>query len=109
MRDFVYVADCVDVMAWLREHPEVEGLFNLGTGRAQTWLELMGALYDAMGEELRVEWVDTPESLRARYQYFTEADMTKLRNAGYDRPLRPVEAGVRHDVETYLDTPDPYR
>lgn len=109
MRDFVYVDDCVDVMLWLRENPHVNGLFNLGTGRAQTWLELMGALYEAVGRELEVEWVDTPEELRPKYQYFTEADMSKLRKAGYQGRFRPVEEGVKAYVEGYLGTVDPYR
>ena len=108
-RDFVYVGDCVDVMLWLREHPEVSGLFNLGTGRAQTWLELMTALYRAAGEKLEVEWIDVPEAIRDRYQYFTQADLTALRRAGYDHPFRSVEQGVQEYVERYLATDDPYR
>ncbi len=63
------------------------GLYNLGTGRAQTWLELMGALYSAVDRELEVRWVDTPEEIRDTYQYFTQADMTKLRDAGYTRAV----------------------
>lgn len=102
MRDFVYVEDCVDVMLWLLEHPEVTGIFNLGTGRAQSWLELMTALYNAVGQELRVEWIDTPVEIRDRYQYFTQADMSKLRAAGYDRPFRSVEHGVADYVERFL-------
>ena len=108
-RDFVHVADCVDVMLWLRDTQEVSGLFNLGTGRAQTWLELMNALYGAVGKKLEVEWIDVPETIRDRYQYFTQADMTALRRAGYDRPFRSVEEGVRDYVARYLATDDPYR
>jgi ADP-L-glycero-D-manno-heptose 6-epimerase len=109
MRDFVYVRDCVDVMVWLKEHRPSSGLYNLGTGRAQSWLELMGALYATVGHELRVMWVDTPEEIRDRYQYFTQADMTKLRAAGYEAPFAPVEEGVRDYVERFLATDDPYR
>ncbi len=108
-RDFVYVKDCVDVMLWLRKHEEVSGLFNCGTGRAQTWLELMEALHDAVGRKLDVDWVDIPEAIRDRYQYFTEADMTRLRAAGYDKPFASVEEGVKDYVEGYLATDDPYR
>lgn len=108
-RDFVYVRDCVDVMLWFREEEAPSGIYNLGTGRAQTWLELMGALYDAVGHTLQVTWVDTPEEIRDRYQYFTEADMTKLREAGYDRPFASVEEGVSDYVERYLSRDDPYR
>ncbi|MCG6988188.1 MAG: ADP-glyceromanno-heptose 6-epimerase [Gemmatimonadetes bacterium] len=108
-RDFVYVKDCVDVMLWLTEHREVSGLFNLGTGRAQTWLELMGALYGAVGRELDVSWVDTPVEIRDRYQYFTQAEMERLRAAGYRRSFRSVEEGVADYVEHHLATDDPYR
>ena len=108
MRDFVYVKDCVDVMLWLIENPDVSGPFNLGTGRAQTWLEMMGALYGAAGTELAVDWVDTPEEIRDRYQYFTQAEMGRLRAVGYDRPLRPVEEGVADYVASHLATDDPY-
>jgi ADP-L-glycero-D-manno-heptose 6-epimerase len=108
-RDFVYVKDCVDVMLWLIEHPPASGLYNLGTGRAQTWLELMGALYAAVGREMEVAWKDTPEEIRDRYQYFTQAEMGRLRAAGYDRPFRSVEEGVADYVNNHLATDDPYR
>lgn len=109
MRDFVYVRDCVDVMDWLRKETAPSGIYNLGTGRAQTWLELMDALYDAVGAELEVRWVDTPEEIRDRYQYFTQADMSKLRNAGYDDPFASVEEGVADYVNRFLSKDDPYR
>jgi ADP-L-glycero-D-manno-heptose 6-epimerase len=109
MRDFVYVRDCVDVMLWLRATPQTNGLFNLGTGHAQSWLELMGALYESVGHPLRVDWMDTPEKIRDRYQYFTQADMAKLRGAGYQRAFASVEDGVRDYVEGYLGTDDPHR
>ncbi len=108
-RDFVFVEDCVDVVLWLMEHSPVSGLFNLGTGRAQTWLELSSALYAAVGRELRVNWIDTPVELRDSYQYFTQAEMGRLRAAGYDRPFRSVEEGVTDYVEKYLARNDPYR
>jgi ADP-L-glycero-D-manno-heptose 6-epimerase len=108
-RDFVYVRDCVDVMAWLRAHPDVSGLFNVGTGRAQSWLELMRALFDAVHGELRVAWVDTPPELRERYQYYTEARMGRLREAGYQGAFAPVEDGVRAYVRDFLSAEDPYR
>jgi ADP-L-glycero-D-manno-heptose 6-epimerase len=108
-RDFVYVKDCVDVILWLMEHHDVNGLFNLGTGRAQTWLELMGALYRAVGHELQVDWVETPAEIRDRYQYFTQAETGRLRAAGYRRPFRSVEEGVTDYVKSHLATADPYR
>ncbi len=109
MRDFVYVADCVDVMLWLYDHPEVNGLFNLGTGKATRFSELMGALFRAHGREPALVYVDTPEEIRDRYQYFTEARMDRLRAAGYDRPFADVETGVADYVARYLAQPDPYR
>jgi ADP-L-glycero-D-manno-heptose 6-epimerase len=109
MRDFVYVRDCVDVMTWLRRERPASGVYNMGTGKAQTWLELMSALYGAVGQELRVIWVDTPEEIRSRYQYFTQADMAKLREAGYTEPFASVEDGVRDYVERFLTKDDPYR
>ena len=109
MRDFVYVRDCVDVMLWLLRNPDVSGLFNLGTGRAQTWLDLMTALYRSVGRTLTVDWMDTPLELRDRYQYFTEARMDRLRRAGYAKSFASVEEGVRDYVERYLSTDEPYR
>jgi ADP-L-glycero-D-manno-heptose 6-epimerase len=101
-RDFIYVEDCVHVVLWLLQNPRVSGIFNLGTGRAQTWLELMGALFSATGHELKIRWVETPLELRDRYQYFTEADMSRLRAAGYERPFRSVEEGVEDYVSRFL-------
>ncbi len=108
MRDFVYVRDCVDVMMWLREATVPDGIYNLGTGRAQTWLELMAALYAAVSRELDVVWADTPEEIRERYQYYTQADMTKLRSAGYDAPFASVEEGVADYVTRFLAAGDRY-
>ncbi len=113
MRDFVYVDDCVAVMQWLLDQwmlddADTSGLFNLGTGRAQTWLELMAALYDAVGRPLDVEWIDTPPELRERYQYFTEARMDRLRALGYSRPFRSVEEAVPDYVTRFL-IPGVYR
>ena len=107
-RDFVYVKDCVRVMLWLMDHPEVSGLFNLGTGRAQTWLELMEALHAAAGVELNVNWRDTPAEIRDGYQYFTEADMARLREAGYTDPFRSVAEGVGDYVAEHLASGDLY-
>ncbi len=109
MRDFVYVADCVDVMLWLFDRAEVNGLFNLGTGRARRFVDLVGALFRACGQTPNIVYVDTPEELRPRYQYFTEARMDRLRAAGYERPFTDVEAGVADYVSQYLSQPDIYR
>jgi len=101
-RDFVYVDDAVDVVLYFLDHPEVNGLFNCGTSQAATWLELTGALFAALGLPPQIDFVDMPESIRDRYQYFTQSDGTKLRAAGYTRPFRTVTEGVREYVEAFL-------
>ena len=108
MRDFVYVDDCVDAMLWLLDDATATGLFNVGTGQAQTWLELLRALYDAVGQPMEIEWVDTPVEIRDRYQYFTEARMDRLAAAGYEGRFRPVEEGVADYVARFL-MPGEYR
>lgn len=109
LRDFVYVKDCVDVMMWLLDTPSVSGLFNCGTGRARSFRDLASAVYRALGKEPDIRYKDMPVELRGKYQYFTQADMTRLRAAGYARPFTDLEDGVADYVRTYLHTDDPYR
>ncbi|MBN2139624.1 MAG: ADP-glyceromanno-heptose 6-epimerase [Desulfovibrionaceae bacterium] len=106
MRDFVYVKDCVEVMAWLLEHPEANGVFNVGTGIARTWNNLAKAVFKAMGVEPRLEYVDMPEAIRDKYQYFTQADMGKLAKAGCDVAMTPLEDAVSDYVGSYLAAQD---
>ncbi|WP_114377856.1 ADP-glyceromanno-heptose 6-epimerase [Elioraea thermophila] len=101
-RDFVWVGDCVDVVLWLLDHPEVSGLFNVGTGRARTYLDLVHAIFAALGREPAISFIDTPAHLRAQYQYFTEARLERLRAAGYTRPFTPLEDGVARYVREHL-------
>jgi ADP-L-glycero-D-manno-heptose 6-epimerase len=108
-RDFVYVADCVQVMLWLLDHPKVNGLFNLGTGRARSFTELATALYAAVGKPALLTYVDTPGEIRPNYQYFTEARMERLRGVGYTRPFMSLEDGTRDYVQRFLSQPDRYR
>lgn len=109
LRDFVYVEDCVDVILWLLDHPRVNGLFNLGTGRARSFADLARAIAAAADVPARIEFVPMPEAIRPNYQYFTEARMGRLREAGYDRPFTSIEDGVRRYVAQYLAGPDRYR
>lgn len=109
MRDFVHVDDCVEVMLWLLDNPQVSGLFNLGSGRARSFLDLVRAMFAAMGEPERIEFIDMPADLKGKYQYFTEAPVDRLRAAGYDRPMTPLEDGVRRYVQDFLAAADPYR
>lgn len=108
-RDFVYVRDCVDMMLWLYDNPGVSGLFNVGSGTARSFADLAAAVFRALGQEPRIDYVDKPVEIRDRYQYFTEARMERLRAAGYARPMTSLEEGVRDYVHSYLAAPDPYR
>jgi ADP-L-glycero-D-manno-heptose 6-epimerase len=108
-RDFVYIDDVVDMMLWLLEHPEVSGLFNAGSGQARSFQDLATATMRAAGVEPRIEYIDMPEAIRDRYQYFTEADMSGLRAVGYDRAPTGLDQGIERYVRAFLATPDPYR
>jgi ADP-L-glycero-D-manno-heptose 6-epimerase len=109
LRDFVYVRDCVDVVLWLLDNPQVSGLFNLGTGQSRSWLDLAKALFAATGRALAVEFIEMPPTLIEKYQYFTQARMDRLRSAGYQRPFTSLEEGVADYVRHYLAADDPYR
>lgn len=102
LRDFVYVKDVCDVCIWLMEDRRHSGLFNLGSGRARTFLDLARCTFKAMGAEERITFIDTPADIREKYQYFTEANMARLRAAGYARPFTELEAGVADYVASYL-------
>lgn len=102
LRDFVYVKDLCKVVHFMIEHPEVSGLFNLGTGTARSFYDLAAATFDAMGVERNITFVEMPESLRPKYQYFTEAKMDKLREAGYKDDFYSLEEGAKDYVQNYL-------
>ena len=106
MRDFVYVKDCCDIMWWLLNNPSVNGLFNIGSGKARSWNDLLKALFTAMKKPIQITYVDMPQDLQAQYQYFTEAPMQKLRAAGYTAPLHTLEEGVTDYVTQHLVKPD---
>ena len=102
VRDFVYVKDAVDLTLHLVEHPEVSGLFNCGTGQARSWRALAEAVFKAMNREPNIEFIEMPESLRDKYQYFTQAEMNRIRAAGYDHGFTSLEDGVNDYVQNYL-------
>ena len=102
LRDFVYVKDVCAVILYLLEHPSVSGLFNVGTGRAQSFRELAEATFHALDLEPNIIYIDMPEHLREKYQYYTKAEMTKLQNTGYEKPFYDLEAGARDYVTGYL-------
>jgi ADP-L-glycero-D-manno-heptose 6-epimerase len=101
-RDFLYVKDAVAMTLHLAAHPDARGLYNLGSGRARTWLALAHALFAAMGKSPRIEFIDMPESLRGKYQYHTQADIAKLRGTGYPAPVSELELAVADYVRHYL-------
>ena len=108
-RDFIYVRDCVDALLWLHDHAAVNGLFNLGSGKARTFADLATAVYASLGREPRIDYIETPAKIRETYQYFTQARMERLRADGYNKPATSLEDGVRDYVQTYLAAADPYR
>ena len=102
LRDFVYVKDVVDICYWLMNEKPSSGLYNLGTGKARTFKDLVKAIFKSLGKEPVIEFIDTPIDIRDKYQYFTEADMSKLRNAGYKEEFYSLEEGVETYVKNFL-------
>lgn len=102
LRDFVYVKDVVRVMYWFMKHLPASGIYNLGTGLARPFLSLATSTFKAMGLAPNIEFVDIPEDIRDKYQYFTEADMHKMRVQGYKKPFYSLENGVKSYVSRYL-------
>lgn len=96
-------------MLWLLETPHVNGIFNLGTGSARSFADLARAVFSALGQEERIEFIEMPEAIRDRYQYFTQARMDRLREAGYPEQFTSLEEGVRRYVKGFLTSDDPYR
>jgi len=102
LRDFVYVKDVTNVCMFLMQHRKHPGLYNLGSGKARTFLDLAKSTFKAMGKPEHIEFIDTPADIRDKYQYYTEADMRKLQSIGYDQPFYSLEAGVEDYVRQYL-------
>jgi ADP-L-glycero-D-manno-heptose 6-epimerase len=108
-RDFIYVDDAVAVVRWLIETPSVSGIFNVGTGKARSFRDLMTAMLRALGREPKIEYIDMPAAIRDSYQYFTQADTANLRRAGFNADFTSLEDGVKQYVSGYLDRADRYR
>lgn len=102
MRDFLYVKDAIRMTLHLAETPSAGGLFNLGSGKAHTWVELATAIFTALGKEPNIEFIDMPEHLQSKYQYYTCADITKLRGSGFSTEITPLAEAVRDYVQGYL-------
>ncbi|MGB7034468.1 MAG: ADP-glyceromanno-heptose 6-epimerase [Xanthobacteraceae bacterium] len=108
-RDFIYVDDAIAVLRWLMETPAVSGIFNVGTGQARSFRDLMVAMFAGLGRKPAIDFVDMPASIRGSYQYFTQAESANLRRAGYNADFTPLEVAVKRYVECFLDRADRYR
>ena len=101
-RDFLYVKDAVEMTLYLAAVPAANGIFNIGSGRAHSWNELARAVFAALSLPPRIEYIEMPNAIRDQYQYFTQANIGKLRAAGYEQPITPLDAAVRDCVVNYL-------
>jgi ADP-L-glycero-D-manno-heptose 6-epimerase len=102
MRDFLYIKDAVDMTLFFYDNPKINGLFNIGAGKARTWNDLAKAVFIAMDKKPNIEYIDMPESIRNQYQYFTQADVTKLHKAGYKKQITSLEDAIKDYVQNYL-------
>lgn len=99
LRDFIYVKDAVEITLFFMEHPQINGIFNVGTGKARSFKDLTTAVFKALGLPPRIEYIDMPENLKKQYQYFTEADLSKLKKVGYNKPMRELEEAIKEYVK----------
>ena len=108
-RDFIYIDDAVAVLRWLLERSSVNGIFNVGTGKAESFRDMITAMFAAMKRSPNVEYIDMPEAIRKQYQYFTQASTEHLRRAGFDGQFTPLGPAVGRYVTGYLDRADRFR
>ena len=104
VRDFVYIKDAVDMTLFFMDHPDIGGLFNIGTGQARTWNDYVKAIFDALDREPIIDYIDMPGSIRHQYQYYTQACMERLGRAGYNRPPLSLEEAIKDYVQNYLES-----
>ena len=102
LRDFIYVKDAVEMTLYFLDKPKVNGLFNLGTGKSRTWNDLVTSIFNALNKPVNIEYIDLPDHLREKYQYFTEANMSKIKKVGYNSTIANLEDGVSDYVKNYL-------
>jgi ADP-L-glycero-D-manno-heptose 6-epimerase len=102
LRDFIYVKDAVEMTLYFYDNPQISGLFNLGTGKARSWNDLVKAVFAAMDKKPNIEYIEMPESIRNQYQYYTEADISNIRKAGFDKEITTLENAVKDYVQNYL-------
>jgi len=108
-RDFIFVDDAVAVVNWLLATPSISGIFNVGTGKARSFRDLITAMFTALGRAPNIEYIAMPDTIRDSYQYFTQASVDNLRRAGYNAGFTSVEDGVKRYVGAYLNQPDRFR
>lgn len=108
MRDFIYIKDCTAFMLWLIENQSINGIFNLGTGQARSFNDLVAAIFSSLGLQPDIQYIPMPETLRDKYQYFTQAEIHKLKSYGYTRPMTSLEDGIQDYVSNYLDSNVPH-
>jgi len=101
-RDFVYVTDCVDIILWMLYHPSVSGLFNIGTGIAHTFKDIVRIILHVTNLDIPITYIDMPENIRIQYQYYTQANIEKLRNVGYTKPMTSLELGIKKYINDFL-------
>jgi ADP-L-glycero-D-manno-heptose 6-epimerase len=108
-RDFIYVDDAISVLRWLLDATSVSGIFNVGTGKAESFRDMIGAMFKALGRPPNIDYIEMPETIRGQYQYFTQSSVANLRRAGYNAGFTPLESAVGQYVTGYLDRADQYR
>ncbi|MEA1927642.1 MAG: ADP-glyceromanno-heptose 6-epimerase [Candidatus Auribacterota bacterium] len=101
-RDFIYVKDAVEMVVFIYSHPELHGLFNIGTGTAQTWNNLARAIFDVLEKRRQIQYIPMPEEIKVNYQYHTQADISRLLRAGYEEPITPLPEAIQDYVAQYL-------
>lgn len=106
VRDFIYVKDAVDMTLFFMDNPDIGGIFNIGTGKARSWNDLVKGVFTAMDKKAAIEYVTMPDSIKNQYQYYTQADITKLRDAGFKKPTTTLEEAIKDYVQNYLQTGD---
>ena len=103
LRDFIYIKDAVEITLFFLEHPKLNGIFNVGTGIPRSWNDLAKAVFSALGTNPKIEYVDMPNEIRDKYQYFTKAEMEKIRKSGYTKPTLSLEEAVKDYILNYLE------
>lgn len=106
LRDFIYVKDAVDMTLFFMDNPDLAGIYNVGTGQARDWNDLAKATFAAMNKKPKIEYVEMPDELKDKYQYFTQADISKIKKAGYNKPTIKLEEAIKDYVQNYLEKDD---